>query len=289
MILVTGATGTVGREVVSQLAGEGRPVRALTRQPDRDLGFPGSVEVVGGDLGRPETLGAAVAGVESVFLLTGGGPETPLHDANLALAALDAGVRHIVKLSIIGAEYGFDDLVSTWHLAGERAIRQIGDRPGGPAWTFVRPGEFMSNARLWAGPVKARRTVIWAQTEAVVAVIDPRDVAAVAVTALTTPGHDGQTYRISGPEALTVGERVAKLGAVLGDELTLVERPVADVRDAAARAGRQPLVVETTLGNLGRPEFRERAATVLPTVEKIIGRAPYTFDRWAADHAEIFR
>lgn len=289
MILVTGATGTVGREVVQQLVRAGQPVRALTREPDRDHAFPESVEVFGGDLGRPDTLGPALDGVASVFLLTGGGPETPLHDANLGLAALEAGVRHIVKLSIIGAEYGFEDLVSTWHLAGERTIRQLAGRPNGPEWTFVRPGEFMSNARLWAGPVKARRTVIWAQTGPAVAVIDPRDVAAVAVTALTTPGHAGQTYRISGPEALTVAERVEKLGAVLGQELALVELPIAEVRDAAARAGRQPLVVETTLGNLGRAEFRERAATVLPAVEKITGRAPFTFEQWATDHADLFR
>lgn len=289
MILVTGATGTVGVQVVRQLVEAGRSVRALTRDPDAATGLGDGVEVVAGDLGLAQTLPAAVAGVDSVFLLSGGGPETPLHDANLGQAAAEAGVRHIVKLSIIGAEYGFTDLVSSWHLAGERTLRQIGARPGGPTWTFLRPGEFSSNARLWAGPVKAKDTVFWSEVDTKVAVVDPRDVAAAAVTTLLEPGHEGQTYRFGGPEALTVRERVAKLSAALGRELTLVDIPIPASRDAAARSGRQPLVVETTLGNLTREEFRVQAAKVLPTFEKLVGRPPLTFDQWVADHIEVFR
>ncbi|MEJ2858934.1 MULTISPECIES: NAD(P)H-binding protein [unclassified Saccharothrix] len=287
MILVAGATGVVGREVVRQLVARGEKVRALVRRRDPALGD--GVEVAVGDLGHPRALEVAMSGVDAVFALTGGGPETPLHDANLVVAAAGAGVRHVVKLSIIGAEYGFDDLVSTWHLAGERVVRQVGARPGGPTWTFLRPGEFGSNARLWAGPVAASDTVFWAQVEPRVAVIDPRDVAELAVLALTTPGHEGRTYRISGPEALSVAERVDRLAAQLGRPLRLVDVPVADVVGAAARAGRQPLVVETTLGNLGRPEFQEVAARVLPTFEQLVGRPPRTFDDWVADHLDTFR
>lgn len=289
MILVLGATGVVGREVVTQLLGKGCKVRAVTRDPGRANGFAPEVEVVTGDPGRPDTLPSALAGAEAVFLLTGGGPETPLHDANVAQAALEAGVRHIVKLSIIGAEYGFSDLVSTWHLAGERTLRQVSARPGAPTWTFIRPGEFMSNTRLWAAPVKNRGTVFWAQLDPKVAVIDPRDVAAVAVEALTSPGHEGKTYRIGGPEALSVHERVGKLAAALGRPLDVVDVGIADVAAAAARAGRQSLVVETTLGNLARPEFRVRAAEVLPTYEEVTGRTLVTFDQWVADHIEVFR
>lgn len=289
MILVTGATGLVGREVSRQLAGAGHDVRVLVRDPPRAADLGSRVEVVTGDLGQPHTLPSALAGVDSVFLLSGGGPETPLHEANVGLAAAKAGVRHVVKLSIIGAEYGFDDLVSTWHLAAERTLRQIAARPGAPTWTFLRPGEFSSNARLWAEPIKAKDTVFWAQTQPKVAVVDPRDVAAAAVAALTTPGHEGRTYRISGPEALSVEDRVATLGAALGRPLKVVEVPVQAVSEAAGRAGRQPLVVETTLGNLGRAEFREHAAEVLPTVEKLIGRSPFTFDDWVRAHLDLFR
>jgi len=289
MILVTGATGIVGSEVVQQLVEAGEDVRALTRDPSRHPELGNSVKLVAGDLGRPETLSDALAGVDSVFLLSGGGPETPLHDANLGQAAHEAGVRHIVKLSIIGAHYNFEDLVSTWHLAGERAIRQISARPNGPAWTFLRPGEFSSNARLWAGSVKAKGTVFWSEINAEVAVVDNRDVATAAVTALTTPGHEGKIYRFGGPEALTVVERVDRLSALLGQPLQLVEVPIPAVRDAAARNGRQPLVVETTLGNLTRPEFREQAKKVLPTFEELVGRPPRTFDEWIADHIENYR
>lgn len=288
MILVTGPTGTVGRLVLRQLVERGQEVRALVRDPGRAVELSLQKLVVG-DLGRPDTLPAALAGVDSVFLLSGGGPETPLHDANLGLAAAEAGVRHIVKISIIGAEYGFDDLVSTWHLAGERTLRQIGTQPGGPAWTFIRPGEFMSNARLWAGPVKERGTVFWTQTDVPVAVIDPADVATLAVRALTSPGHEGQTYRISGPEPLDVHQRVAKLSTALSRPLRLVDTPVPDILDAVRRVGRNPLVVQTTLGNLSRAEFREQAARVLPTFERVIGRPLRTFDEWLADHIGMFR
>lgn len=288
MILVTGATGVVGREAVRQLLEAGQEVRVLTRDPERAAAFGAGVEVAVGDLARPETLAPALAGVDQVFLLTGGGPETPLHDANLAEAALSAGVGHVVKISIIGAEYGYDDLVSTWHLAGERALRQVAQRPGGPAWTIIRPGEYMSNARLWAPTVKARQTVFWPHGSVEVAVIDPRDVAAAAVRALTTAGHEGRTYRISGPEALTVADRVDKLAAALGSPLKYVEVSVADARDAAARGGRQPLVVETTMGNLLRPEFQANARKVLPAFEQLVGRPPLTFDQWAADHRGLF-
>ncbi|SDX62869.1 Uncharacterized conserved protein YbjT, contains NAD(P)-binding and DUF2867 domains [Amycolatopsis xylanica] len=287
MILVIGATGVVGRHVTAQLLEAGEDVRALVR--DREAALSPQVKVVQGDLGDRESLAAALSGVEKVFLLTTGGPETPLHDANLATTAADAGVKHIVKLSIIGAEYGFSDLVSTWHLAGERTLRQVAARPGGPAWTFLRPGEFMSNVRLWANQIKTQGKVFWASTEPAVAVVDPRDVAAMAVTVLTTPGHEGKTYRFGGPEALTVAERVGKIAAALGRDIELVEVPIPALLGAVKKAGRQPLVVETTLGNLGREEFRIQAKKVLPVFAEVVGRPPHTFDEWLAAHLDIFR
>lgn len=179
--------------------------------------------------------------------------------------------------------------MSTWHLAGERTIRQIGRRPGGPSWTFVRPGEYMSNARLWAPAIAARGTVFWPHGPVKVAVIDPRDVAAAVVRTLTTPGHEGRTYRIGGPEALSTAERVDKLAAALGRPLAYVQVSVADARDAAARAGRQALVVETTMGNLEREEFQAKARQVLPTLQELVGRAPLTFDQWVADNVSVFK
>jgi uncharacterized protein YbjT (DUF2867 family) len=287
--LVTGATGTVGREVVKQLLAAKYEVRILTRDPGRAAALGDGVEVVTGDLEQPETLAAALAGVDSVFMLAGGGPETPLHDANLAEAALRAQVRHLVKLSVNGAEGGFEDLVSTWHMAGERTIRQIAARPGGPTWTIIRPGEFMSNARLWAGSIKSKGAVYWSQVSQQVAVIDPRDVAALAVQALTSPGHEGKAYRISGPEALSTTERVVKLGTALGKQLPLIEVPIGVVSEAAGKAGRQPLVVETNLGKLTGEKYQRYAAQVLPTFEDAMGRPPRTFDDWVGDNIELFR
>lgn len=289
MILVTGATGVIGQQVVAELVAAGHPVRAVTRDPVKAKQLGLNAVLVQADLARPETLRSGLAGVDSVFMLTGGGPETPLHDANLGEAAAAAGVRHLVKLSIIGAEYQFDDLVSTWHLAGERAIQQIARRPGGPSWTIIRPGEFMSNARLWAPTIKAKDAVFWPHGQVEVAVIDPRDVAAVAVRALISPGHEGKTYRIGGPEALSTEQRVAVLAAALGRPLKLVDVPVAAASQAAAQAGRQALVVETTLNNLGLPAFQEQARKVLDTTEAILGRPSLTFQQWVLDNLALFR
>jgi (4-alkanoyl-5-oxo-2,5-dihydrofuran-3-yl)methyl phosphate reductase len=282
-ILVTGATGNVGLEVVAQLVARGQCVRALTRQPDR-ASFAAGVEVAAGDLGQPETLARALAGVERVFLLTNGGPETPLHDVNLVQAAAQAGVRHVVKLSVIGNEYGQDDLITAWHLVGERALRL-----SGLAWTFLRPGSYMSNALHWAQGIRHHGVVHSAYARARASLIDPRDVAAVAVEALVRPGHEGRAHRITGPEALSAADQVARLGAALGRPLRFVESPASSCAAAMGRSGRSPLMIVAALANLGNERLDATRELVLPTVEEIIGRPAHTFDEWAVNHVHAFR
>ena len=138
MILVTGATGTVGREVVGLLVKDGQKVRAMTRDPKKAR-FDPKVEVVAGDFARPETLEKAAQGAEAVFSLSTG-PELGAHEGALARAAKKAGAKRLVKLSVMGAGSGGENVIVKWHDAGEKAIRE-----SGLAWTFVRPGTFMSN------------------------------------------------------------------------------------------------------------------------------------------------
>ena len=182
MILVTGATGTVGREVVAQLLLAGEKVRALTRNPSRAQ-LDEQVELVAGDFNQPETLAKAVEGVESIFSLAFG-PQLGIQEASLAQAGKKAGARHIVKLSALRPGGEARSSIGTWHLASERALQNIGI-----AWTFVQPGAFMSNALNWRDSIKGRGKVFSNYGDGKVAYIHPRDIAAVAVRALTEPGH----------------------------------------------------------------------------------------------------
>ena len=209
MILVTGATGTVGRELITQLTASGTRVRGMSRYPER-AGLPADVEMVRGDLGRPETLGPAVDGAERVFLLAGG-PDGPMHEANLVAAAMRAGVRHIVKLSVLAAGHDGDDPITRWHLAGERTIEA-----SGLAWTFLRPGAFMANALMWADTIREQGTVYAPYTTARTAPIDPFDIAAVAARVLTQTGHEGRAYSLTGPELLSPPERADEMTVILG-------------------------------------------------------------------------
>jgi uncharacterized protein YbjT (DUF2867 family) len=281
MILVTGATGTVGREVVPQLVAAGERVRAMTRDPKK-ADFDPKVEVVAGDLDKPETLDAALAGVDRVFALSTG-PELGTHDANLARAAKKAGVRHLVKLSVLGADSGMRNAISEWHEAGEKAFRE-----SGIAWTFVRPGMFMSNALAWARTVKSQGKVFANYKDGKVAPIHPRDIAAVAVRALTSPGHEGKSYPLTGGEALSMVEQVAILSAAVGKPVLFV--PISDdaAREGMLKAGLPPAVVEALVEISGSPRTG-RASEPLPTVEEVLGRKPLTWAEWARENAAAFR
>jgi uncharacterized protein YbjT (DUF2867 family) len=281
MILVTGATGTVGREVVSQLLAQGQRVRAMSRNPLKAR-FDTRVSAIAGDFSKPETLGRAVEGIERIFSLTFG-PETGVHERNLAQAAKWAGVRHIVKLSVLGAAGVARSSIAAWHEAGELAIQETGI-----AWTFVRPGAFMSNALFWTESIRSQGKVYSNYGEGKSPCVHPRDIAAVAVRALTTAGHEGKIYPLTGPEALSVGEQVEILSAAIGKPIDYVS-----ISDEQARVGMQKAGIPTFVIDALLPfaSFIRsgKAAEVLNTVEQVVGREPFTFADWARERADAYR
>jgi uncharacterized protein YbjT (DUF2867 family) len=281
MILVTGATGTVGREVVAQLVAAGESVRAMTRDPGRASFDPG-VSVVAGDFGDPGTLEKAALGADRVFALSTG-PELGVHDANLAGAAKKAGVRHVVKLSVLGAGGEARSVIADWHDAGEKAIRE-----SGLAFTFVRPGMFMSNALNWARTAKSQGKVFSNYRDGKVPPVHPRDIAAVAVKALTSSGHEGKSYPLTGGEALSMHEQIAILSEIVGRPIEFV--PISDeaARDGMLKAGMPPLLVEALVTMAGSVRSG-RASEVLPTVEQVLGRKPLTWADWVRENAAAFR
>ncbi|MEV4311871.1 NAD(P)H-binding protein [Actinocrispum sp. NPDC049592] len=278
MILVTGATGTIGRALIDLLVDAGAPVRAATR---RTVDLP--VDTVYADLGSPESLVSALNGVQQVFLLSSGA-DIPTHDANLARAAVEAGVGTIVKLSSGRAgDPAATDPIPNWHRAGEQSVED-----SGLAWTFLRPMGFMSNTLAWAGPIRRDRTVYAAFAGGRVATIAPEDIAAVAARVLTEPGHAGQAYTLTGPEALTPAEMTAILAEVLELPLKFVEVSAEVARQAILDHGVPPVMADAIMA-LRATALSEFTATISPDVEKLTGTPATTFREWASRNRAKFR
>jgi uncharacterized protein YbjT (DUF2867 family) len=268
-ILVTGATGNVGRHVVSQLAEAGLDVRALVRDPGRAR-LP--VETVRGDLTVPETLHPALADVESVFLLW---PGFTADGAEEVVTAIAGQARRIVYLSANVA-----DEPATHFSEIERLIRR-----SGAGWTFLRPGGFAANTLGWAGQIR-QGVVRWPYGKASRSLIHEKDIAAVAAHVLTSGGHGGAAYVLTGPEQLTQAEQVRVIGEVIGREVRWEEQPPEEARERLTAAWGDPAFVAGALR--GWEGFVTAPEPVTGTVEELLGRPALTFRQWAADHAADF-
>jgi uncharacterized protein YbjT (DUF2867 family) len=273
MILVTGATGTVGREVVRQLHSAGFEVRALSRNPEKAV-LPEGVESVAGDLTKLETLSAALNGVEKVFWVL---PLNP--DFNFPQLARQAGVQHIVLLSALAVDFGAENAIARLHLNAEQAVRE-----SGAAWTFLRPGAFMTNALQWADSFRAEGVVRIPFGDISSPVIDSRDIAAVAVKALSSEGHEGKIYSLSGPEPISPREQVQILDKVLDRNHNFETIPDDIARQNMLR--RMPVSIVDAIFELNS---QGSFTTVFPSVEEITGQAPRTFKQWSIDHIEAFK
>ncbi|MEU5038900.1 NAD(P)H-binding protein [Streptomyces rubiginosohelvolus] len=270
-ILVTGATGTVGRRVVEQLLERGEHVRALTRDPER-AEFPAGVEVVVGDLEDPASLVPALRGVTGLHLITfGGALFAPLETADEILAlAKEAGVRRVTVL----------------HGGGDTPM-ETAVRASDFVWTVVMPVEFMANALEWAPGIRSEGVVREPFVDRLSAMVHESDIGAVAAVALTEDGHGGQEYLITGPQALTLRDKTAAIGAARGADVDLVELTEEQALETWRGQG-MPEDVIAFLIDVYRdtpPEGR----TVLGTVEKVTGRPARTFAEWAQEHAHAFR
>ncbi|MEV0495567.1 SDR family oxidoreductase [Streptomyces atratus] len=272
MIVVTGATGNVGRELVRILASAGEQVTAVSRRPATHM--PDGVRHQQADLAEPESLRTALDGANALFLLVAG--EDPQRILDLAEAG---GVRRVVLLSSQGA--GTRPETYRHPAAFEDAIRR-----SGLEWTILRSGGLNSNTYAWAEPIRARRTVAAPFGDVALPTVDPADVAEVAAAILREGGHAGSTYDVTGPAPVTPRERAEAIGDALGTPVRFVEQTRQEARAQMLQFMPEP-VVEGTLGILGEPLPAEQK--VSSDVEHVLGRAPRTFADWAARTAESFR
>lgn len=282
MILVTGATGNVGGAVLEQLVQAGHEVRALVRDPNKLGPIGEKVSVVKGDLAKPETLDAAFAGADKVFLVCAGDDFLALA-GNAIDAAKRAGVKHIVLLSSATVIGEHETIIGRWHLEAEAKVKA-----SGIAWTMLQPGAFASNALMWARTVKAQGAVFQPTGDGKTTPIDARDIAEVGVKALTSPGHEGKSYPLSGPEALSAAEQVAKISAALGKPLKFVDIPEATAREEMAKAGMPEMFVRA-MSEVWSMIKGGHGTETTSMVEALLGRKARTFDAWVADNVEAFR
>jgi uncharacterized protein YbjT (DUF2867 family) len=283
-ILVTGATGQVGRHVVAQLVAAGEQVRALTRDPAL-AALPAGAEVVRGDLLEPDSL--PLHGVSALYLF----PEPRTARAVVA-AATRAGVRRIVTLSSGAVTDGFD---TDFQLPVEQAVEA-----SGLEWTHLRPGEFASNTlRLWGPSIRSSRVVRHHAPDWRGLPIHEADIAAVGVAALCSPGHHGRAYDLTGPARISAREQVRAISAALGEEVRFEQVTPAESREILKRQGGWAAANADFLTGFeayspsAAPEPAEqdwdRMLVPLPTVEQVTGRPARTFASWAVDHAADFR
>ena len=280
MILITGASGNVGKEVLKQIAQTGIQVRAAFQSASKAAATPPGVEIVTVDYNRPETLSTALNGVDRVFLVGPPTQELPALERKAVDVIANSGVRQVVKLSAMG---GRDAVFPRQHAESEDYIRSTG-----VPYTFLRPNGFMQNMVNYNAPtIKAQNAFYGSEGDGRVSQIDIRDVAAVAVKALVEDGHLGKSYTLTGPEALTNEEIAGILSRELGREIRFINLPPAKFREALLSAG-VPEWSADALVDLQRLYREGKAATVTRDVEQILGRKPISFAQFVRDYRYAF-
>ncbi|MCX4673237.1 NAD(P)H-binding protein [Streptomyces sp. NBC_01381] len=275
MIVVTGATGNVGRPLVKALVAAGERVTAVSRAVS-ETDVPAGVRHLRADVADPERLKPALDGADALFLLTSGDFTLADGDVHGVLdAARSCGVRRVVLLSSQG--------VGTLRHppAYEEAVKR-----SGLEWTVLRPGGFASNAFRWAETVRATRTVAAPFGDVALPVIDPDDIAAVAALTLREAGHAGATYVLTGPDPVSPRQQAAAIGDAIGEPVGFVEQNEEEARTQML-AFMPEQVVQATLAILGSPSPDEQRAS--PDAERVLGRPPRPFAEWAARNAAAFK
>jgi uncharacterized protein YbjT (DUF2867 family) len=280
-ILVTGATGTIGREVAKRLAAQGALTRAGVRDRTKARKQLGNeIELVPFAFEDKRLFADALEDVEKVFLLPPLMPNQVEVTNAFVDAAQGAGVQHIVKLSAIGVETE-TFTAGEWHAANERHIRN-----SGLTFTFLRPNSFMQNFINYFPPRDGVIYLPWGNGKA--SFVDARDIATVAARALTHEAHKNKIYMLTGPAALSIDEVARTLSQVAGREIKYVDVPESAARDAMLNAGMAEWQVDLLM-ELHAINKQSRWSTITSDVHEVIGKPPIDFSEFARHYADKFR
>jgi uncharacterized protein YbjT (DUF2867 family) len=283
MILITGATGNNGQELVRQLTALGQPVRALVRNPSEAASLKSpNLELAVGDFEKPDTLDAALRGAEQAFLLTPVAERAVQWQKNFIEAASRTRAKHIVKFSGMGADPGSESELLRLHAETDQVLRS-----SGVPFTILQPNSFYQNILSSAGTIKTQGKFYWPLKKARQSTVDIRDISAVAAKVFTSSGHEGKTYVITGPEALTFQQVAEKLSLVLGRKVEYVDVPPTAAADGMRQSGMPEWNVRTVNELLGY--FASgAAATVTDTIPRLLGRPAISFEQFAKDQRAAF-
>ncbi len=282
-VLVTGATGAVGAHAVRALRERGVEARALVRDPEKAAVVLGEdVELAVGDFADRDSLERAMCGIERLFLACGNVPGQVAHECAAIDAAKAAGVARLVKLSGPDAAIDSPLMFERWHGEIERHLLA-----SGLPWVLLRPSAYMTNLLAYAETVRETGRLFAPAGAAEISYVDPRDVAEVAAATLTTDDHEGYTYALTGPEAITY-ERIADdLSAATGCRVEYVNVPDEHARQAMMDAGLTAMVADTIVAVFASQRAGSQALTI-ETVRALTGRRPRAFAQFARDHAALF-
>jgi uncharacterized protein YbjT (DUF2867 family) len=277
MILITGASGNVGSEVLKQIVQTGAEVRAAVQSLHKAPAPSPGLEIAVVDYNQPDTLRAALKDVDRVFLVGPPTAQLPALERNATEVIAQSGVRQLVKLSAMG---GREATFPRQHMESEDYIRS-----SGVPYTFLRPNGFMQNIINYSGEsIRTQNAFYGSEGDGQVSQIDIRDVAAVAVKALTEDGHVGKTYTLTGPKALTNDEVARILSDTLGREIRFINLPPAQLKEALLSAGVPEWNADALL-DLQRLYREGNAATVTRDVKQVSGREPISFEQFSHDYA----
>jgi len=284
LILVSGATGTVGSEVVRQLATKGAKVRACCHSPEKaeKIKAP-DVEIVEMNYSRPETVSKAFEGAEKLFLLTPVVENMVEVTGQLVEEAKKAGVKHIVKLSVFNAGEEPSVRILEWHKEAEALVQG-----SGIPYTILRSNFFMQNFLMMAQPIKEHSLVAMPIGQGKISAIDVRDIGEVAAYILTGEEHAGKTYSLTGAEAFSGSQAAEVFSRVLEKQINFVDAPEDEARKGMQGMQFPEWLIEALL-EFYRIIKQDRLAPVTSTVEEILGKKPLPFEQFVKDHADAFR
>jgi uncharacterized protein YbjT (DUF2867 family) len=283
MILITGATGNIGTELVKLLASKGSSLRVVSRDEKKVAHLDPQIERIIGDLHEPSVVQRALQGIDKLFMI----PVLldPDHESDRLLIdeAKRAGVGHIVMVSSGVVRLGDKNPIGILHRQKEVFIEETGI-----PWTFLRPGGFMSNVlRFWLATIKSQGKVFNPSGDGKSAPISPYDIAAVAAVALTTTGHEGKVYDLTGPELVSAHDQVRTLSKVLGKPIQCIDIPVQAAAIGMKSAGLPEAAIEG-LSKLWTRVRKGEGAFQNNEVERLTGKPAQTFETWCHEHRAAF-
>lgn len=285
MILITGATGTNGIEIVKQLSRSGVRCRALVRNLQKAAmltNFLG-VEIVQGDLAYPESFVGALPGIDKALLCSSIGPEMAVVQGNFIQAAKRAGIRHVVKFSGMGADVHSDWRFLRWHGEAEKELEN-----SGLAFTHLQPNQFMQVYLRFQHSIASEGKFYAASRDSRVSPVDVRDIAVVAAAVLTGSGHEGKKYVITGPEALSYADVAEKISAAIGKKVAYVDVPLEAAKKALLDGGAPDWFADGQTEQF-RFRWQGKQSCVTSTIAEVAKKPPTTFDEFAREHAVYFR